>query len=112
MGNSDALEMTWHDDGHSLFLEINKSELVVLTVMCPGSHDAACRVNKRVGCLVQHFVGRFGLEVNVGVCPPTEQLPVAWSLVGDPSDVDLCQVWIVPTSDEVFSAWAATVRGD
>lgn len=103
-------EMMWHDDGHSLFLEINRSELVVVTVMCPGNQDSPCRVNKRAGCLVQHFVGRFGLELNVGVCAPAEQVPIAWSVVGDSSDTDLCQVWIVPTSDDVFSAWAATMR--
>jgi hypothetical protein len=108
--NAGPGEMVWFDDGHSMFLEINRSEVVVTTVMCPSGNESPCRVNQRVGCLVQHFVGRFGFDVNVGVCPATEQVPIAWALVGDPSDVDLCQVWVVPTADEVFAAWASTMR--
>jgi hypothetical protein len=104
-------EMVWHDDGHVLYLEINQAELVVQMVSCPHGPQAPCRVNRHVGCVVEHFVFRFGLEVNVGVCPAAAELPVAWALAGDPTDVDLCQVWIVPTADEVFAAWAATMRG-
>lgn len=103
-------EMMWRDDGHSMFLELNRSEVVITTVMCTGGTDSPCRENKRIGCLVQHFLGRFGLESNVGVCPAAEQIPIAWAVVGDPSDVDLCQVWVVPTADDVFAAWAATMR--
>jgi hypothetical protein len=110
MAGSRQQEMMWYDDGHSMFLELNRTEVLITTVMCSGAADSPCRQNKRIGCLVQHFLGRFGLEVNVGVCPAAEQIPIAWAVVGDPMDVDLCQVWVVPTGDDVFAAWAATMR--
>lgn len=102
----------WHDDGHVLWLELNKSEVVVTTVMCPHGEGAPCR-HHRIGCVVQHFIHRYGLECNVGVCPAAEQIPVAWALIGgdiNTQDIDECQVWVVPTMDDVFSAWAETMR--
>lgn len=107
-----AAETRWHDDGHVLWLELNKSDLVVVGVLCPHRQDgeSACR-HRTAGCLVEWFVMRYGLECNVGVCAPAGELPVAWSLAGDPYDLDACQCWIIPISDDVFSAWAAGQRG-
>jgi hypothetical protein len=38
-------------------------------------------------------------------------MPIAWSLVGDPHDLDAAQVWIIPTADEAFAAWLITQDG-
>jgi hypothetical protein len=102
----------WYDDGHVIWLELNRSEVVVTTVMCPGGEGAACR-HPRIGCVVQYFVNAYGLECNVGICPAAEQIQIAWTLIGgDPSysDLDECQIWIVPTADDIFSSWAETMR--
>lgn len=104
-------EVRWHDDGHRLALELNRSELVVTTVVCPkdGVPDAPCQ-HPRWGCVVDYFVSRFGLECHVGVCVPSDEIRVAWALVGDQVDLDAAQVWVISTSDDIFAAWADTMR--
>ena len=103
-------DLRWHDDGHQLWLQLARDELVIATVLCPHSsalEPGPCAV-RQAPCVVTHFVTRFGLECNVGTCAPEEYLTVAWSLVGDPDELDLAQVWIIPTTDEVFASWRAT----
>lgn len=97
----------WHRDGHVMFLQLNRTEVVVWTVNCPGNDDRACQVG-RFPCLVQHFLDRFGLECNVGVCDVHREMEIAWSLQGDPLDPEACQVWVIPIADEAFAAWLAT----
>lgn len=106
---SGALE--WHGDGHVLWLQLARDELSVAAVVCPhgGDPDAPCRA-RQTACLVRHFVERFGLECNVGVCAPAEHLEVAWAVVGDRDDLDLAQVWVIPVADDVFASWSATQR--
>ena len=99
-------ELRWHEDGHSLWLQLVRSELVVATVICPhGSSDEGACKSRQAQCIVTHFIDRFGLECNVGVCAPTERLDVAWALTGDADDLDSAQVWIIPTSDDVYASW-------
>jgi len=102
----------WHDDGHSVWLELNKAELLVVGVNCPHRNepDSPCQ-GPNYGCLVEWFVMRFGLDCNVGVCEPSGEVAIAWSVIGNTYDLDLCQCWIIPTADDVFSMWAATQRG-
>lgn len=100
-------EIVWHNDGHRLHLQINRNELVVSSVTCPGGDDRQCAIGK-TDCIVQHFVDIYGLECNVGICDATSEMTVAWSAVGDMEDLDLCQVWIIPIDDEAFSAWLIT----
>ena len=60
-------------------------------------------------CVVKWFVETYGLECNVGVCKPSGSLHVAWTFIGDAHrDLSACQVWIIPTDDEAFSAWMVT----
>lgn len=96
----------WHDDGHQIWLQIVRSDISVVTVICPHTNDdaAPCR-SRQAPCVVQFFVDRFGLECNVGICTPSESIDVAWTLVGDPDDLDLAQVWVIPTTDDVFASW-------
>jgi hypothetical protein len=111
MSNVSTDTVMWHDDGHVIWLELNKAEVVVTTVICPAKDsEAPCRHHK-VGCLVQYFVNRYGLDCNVGVCPASDQLRIAWAFYGDVDDLDAAQVWIVPVDDDVFSAWASNMRG-
>lgn len=106
-------DVRWHDDGHRILLELVKSDLSITTVICPHKDDLSqpCQ-HRSVGCMVRWFLDRYGMECHVGVCPPAEELQIAWALVGDEFDLDAAQVWVISTTDEIFGAWAATLRGD
>lgn len=104
VANSD--ELVWHDDGHRLWLEMNRDSLVVLSVFCPNP-DGACH-NRHGKCVVVEHLDRYGLECHVGQCPPDEHMIVAWSVQGDMDDPDDSQVWIISTTDSLFSAWRST----
>lgn len=99
-------ELRWHEDGHSLWLQLARSELVVATVVCPNANtdEGECH-SRQAPCVVTHFIDRFGLECNVGICPPTERLDIAWALTGDADDLDSAQVWVIPTADDVYASW-------
>jgi len=99
-------ELVWNNDGHSVDLRIEKNELIVTGFNCPNSETGSeCRKHS-TECIVEWFVHRFGLECNVGVCEPTSQMKIAWAITGEPQlGFDMCQVWIIPTADEFFSAW-------
>lgn len=97
--------MIWHRDGHSIKLQLQKHELLITDVVCPG--DSACS-HEQAGCLVEWFLRRFGLDCNVGIAEPVGSMEIAWTLVGDTYDLDLCQVWVIPVNDEAFAAWLLT----
>jgi hypothetical protein len=97
--------VVWHNDGHVMLLELNRSDLNVLYLSCPEHESCQHPVH---GCVVRFFLNRFGLECNVGVAPPVGEMPIAWSFQGDFSDLDASQVWIIPTTDEAFAAWLVT----
>lgn len=102
--------MRWHDDGHTIFLQLNKSEVRVIAVLCPHAFEqhGPCKHPDAV-CVVEWFLLRFGLECNVGVCDPAPEIKVAWSYVGDiAKSLDMGQVWVIPISDEAFAAWLIT----
>lgn len=96
-------EMVWHRDGHFIHLQLNKENLLITHVTCPGGE-----CDHKGSCIVEWFIRRFGLDCNVGICPPEENLEIAWCLVGDENDLDLCQIWVIPVKDEAFSAWLVT----
>lgn len=102
--------VSWNDDGHVLWLELNRAEVRVTGVDCPGGDDLKCASEH--GCLVRHFVLRFGLECNVGTCAPAESLAVAWTFIGSLYDLDAAQVWVIPTDDPIWGAWAGGQRGE
>jgi len=99
--------MTWHNDGHSFMLVLDKSLIITSLFHCPHRNDDAqpCRVGET--CIVETFIDRFGLDCNVGVTEVAGAIEIAWTLVGDKSDEDECQVWVIPVNDEFFSAWSA-----
>lgn len=99
-----APEMLWHKDGHIMHLQLNKENLLITHVTCPGKEEC----QHSVGCLVEWFLKRFGFDCNVGVCAPEENMEIAWCLVGDTQNLDLCQIWVIPVSDEAFAAWLVT----
>lgn len=100
-------EMVWHNDGHAIYLRLNKAEVEIVGVDCFGGNAGACW-NERYGCLVKHFISIYGLECNVGVSAVQERMDICWSIVGDPYDVESGQLWFVPLNDEAFSGWLAT----
>jgi hypothetical protein len=59
-------EMLWHNDGHSISLRINKSDVEILEILCPTGRAGECH-HERVGCVVKYFIGRFGLDCNFGL---------------------------------------------
>jgi len=99
-------QVLWNNDGHTIELRLNKAELNIIAVVCPHEEDdseAPCRSPS--GCVVKHFVHIYGLECNIGVCPPEPVMEISWCLQGDFGDVETSQLWFVPTDDEVFYAW-------
>ena len=99
-------QVFWNNDGHSIDLKLNKAELEIATIVCPHSEDdneAPCR--SKSGCVVKHFIHLYGMECNIGVCPPEPTMEISWCLQGEFDDIDLGQLWFVPTNDEVFYAW-------
>lgn len=100
-------EMLWHNDGHAIYLRLNRSEVEVVGVDCHAISGAPC-LNERYGCIVKHFISIYGLECNVGVAPVNEHMEICWSLVGDPFDVESSQLWFVPLNDEAFKGWLAS----
>lgn len=99
-------EAEWVRDGHFVWLELSHATLNIVGVQCPNEKNptAPCR-HVRHGCLVRHFLQLYGLECNVGVCEPAGYLEIAWCLQGDSLDPDLAQVWVIPTTDTIFSAF-------
>jgi hypothetical protein len=105
-------EITWHDDGHRMILSLTRSEVHITMVVCPhGGRHGNCH-HPKYGCIVNWFLMHYGLDCHVGVCAPAEEIQIAWSLVGDPHDVDAGQVWVISVDDVLFSAWASAQRGE
>ena len=102
--NDSHQDMIWHDDGHTVSLRINRAELEVVEVSCPQAPDKKCN-HDEFGCIVQYFIYRYGMECNAGSCLPTPQIEICWTLLGDPKNIDMSQVWFMPKTDELFSAW-------
>jgi hypothetical protein len=100
-------EVVWHKDGHMIYAQINKSDLVITSVHCPGHEERECKLGS-FDCIVTWFLETYGMECNVGICDPSRELEIAWSAVGDFSDSSMCQVWVIPTEDEAFAAWLVT----
>jgi hypothetical protein len=97
----------WHSDGHSIYMVLNRNELEIQVVSCPGHEGRECQIGK-FDCIVDWFLDRYGLDCNVGVSEINSTMEIAWSVQGDTSDPDTCQVWVIPIADEAFSAWLAT----
>lgn len=104
------LETVWHDDGHSIWLTLNQSELSIVTIHCPHSKGAGECWHDEVGCIVTWFLNRFGLECHVGVAPPEEEMRLAWAWSGSRYDLDSSQVWVMSTRDEFYAAWAVSQK--
>ncbi len=100
-------EVVWHNDGHVMYLHLNRSEVTISQVVCPQTEDRQCKVGK-FDCIVTYFLETYGLDCNVGICECSGNLELAWSVVGDTDDPELCQVWVIPVDDEAFSAWLIT----
>lgn len=103
-------EIRWHNDGHIVTLSLNKDKLEIIDVYCSNKEkdDSPCQ-HDDVPCVVEYFLNLYGIECNVGVAPPNAKMPIAWALVGDRhKDLGSCQVWVIPTEDEAFSAWIAS----
>jgi len=100
-------ESVWHSDGHRMYMQLNKSELSIQVVTCPGGDDRECAIGK-FDCIVTWFLEQYGLDCNVGVSEVASDMEIAWMVQGDPTDADLSQVWVIPIADEAFSAWLVT----
>lgn len=98
-----AAEMVWHNDNHAIHLRVNRSEVEIVHVDCPGENNSACQVDDQ--CVVQYFIDRFGFDCNAGSCPASETIQICWTLGGNTKDLDSCQLWFMPITDETFQAW-------
>ena len=95
----------WHNDGHVIHLELNRSNVVITHIECPASEE--CR-HEHYGCMVTWFLEQFGLECNVGIGPAASEIQIAWMLSGDSHDLEAAQIWVIPVNDEAFAAWLIT----
>lgn len=102
--------MKWHDDGHYLLLRISKSDLEIIDIHCPNEEKGEC-LDQMYGCVVKHFVRRYGLDCNAGACPAIDKMEICWTLIGDSRILEECQLWFMPKTDEVFAAWLQTKKG-
>jgi hypothetical protein len=100
-------EMVWHNDDHKIHLRINRSEIEIVEVECPHGDNGECHTEYD-GCAVIWFLDRYGLECNAGSCPASETLQICWTLSGDNRDMESCQLWFMPLTDETFQAWLTT----
>lgn len=109
MVNTDE-EIKWHNDGHIVTMLLNKDKLEILKVVCPNieRNNSLCE-HDDVACVVEYFLKIYGLDCNVGVVEPSGEISFAWAFIGDRhKDLGSCQVWVIPTNDEAFSAWLST----
>lgn len=100
----------WHNDGHSVTILLNKSFLEIVSIYCPnnGNSDSSCS-HHDVPCVVEYFLQIYGFDCNVGVTIPKETINFAWAFIGEKhKDLGSCQVWVIPSDDEAFSAWITT----
>lgn len=106
MDNKD--ELTWHNDGHAIYLSLQGPEVLIQQVTCPG--DGPC--THRGVCIVDYFISRYGFECNIGSCEPAGEMEICWAVAGNPDrDFDEAQLWFVPINDEVFYAWMTSRLG-
>ena len=99
-------EVAWNNDGHKVSLRLNKSDLEVSEVVCPHDpEDSESPCFTETGCVVTNFINLYGLECNIGVCPPEPEMEICWCIQGSISDIETSQLWFVPVKDEVFYAW-------
>lgn len=112
MTSSSEQIMEWHNDGHSISIMLNKSIFLIDKITCPNDEFGACHSDAVGGCFVQWFLNRYGFDCNVGVVPAQPHLEIAWTRIAEsPHDPEQWQVWVIPTSDEIFAAWMATQNG-
>lgn len=97
----------WNVDGHRVLLQLNRNELSIQMVVCPDKENRPCSL-AGLDCIVTWFLDVYGLDCNVGVSEVASEMELAWSVQGDFSDPDLCQVWVIPVADEAFSSWLET----
>lgn len=95
-------EALWHKDGHFIHLMLEKEAVNVSSVTCPDGKE--CKTEEDA-CVVQFFVERYGLDVNVGSCPAAADIEIAWTLIGKMRDLESAQLWIIPVEDYVFQAF-------
>jgi len=49
-------------------------------------------------------------ELEITGISPAESIDICWTLIGDSRVIEECQLWFMPKSDEVFSAWLETKK--
>jgi hypothetical protein len=102
---STEVASVWHNDGHSISLELNRANLIITDVKCSDGEECKHQTH---GCMVRWFIERYGLECNVGVTPAAPEIDIAWMSAGDMYDLESAQVWIIPVTDDAFAAWLIT----
>ena len=102
---STEVASVWHNDGHSISLELNRANLIITDVKCSDGEECKHQTH---GCMVRWFIERYGLDCNVGVTPAAPEIDIAWMFAGDMYDLESAQVWIIPVTDDAFAAWLIT----
>ena len=102
--------LIWNPDGHTLRVILNRDDLEVSLATCPNGAkpDTECWHDDVKGCVVGHFVERYGIGGNLGVGAPVSGLmEIAWAGRGNPKDVSTMDIVFLPVEDIEFASWLA-----
>jgi cytochrome c oxidase subunit 2 len=73
--------MTWHEDGHSFCVTIDKSVAMPTMFHCPNRVDETSACMHDGDCVVERFMDVYGLECNVGVSEVSGPVEIAWTII-------------------------------
>jgi len=107
---SNIIETEWHTDNHTMSVYLDADSITVIST-CPTAGKTGDCHTEGIGCIVTYFLDIYGLDCNVGQALAHPDMKIAWSVVGDPRDMDLCQVWVIPEEDAAFQGWFTHVTG-
>lgn len=100
----ESLDPEFIEDGHLIRFVWERDTVLITDVHCPNSGSMSLCNRRRSYCVVDRFLGVYGLECNVGVAPIDGPIEVAWMGLPGESDIDseFEQVWVVPVTDTQY----------
>lgn len=104
----------WQEDGHKVLFKWQRDSILIEVVTCPHEGtNAACNY-KRDFCLVQRFLGVYGVELNIGEILLDGPIEVAWTAEEGDSDLDqqYAGLWVTPVNDISYKAMKLALSDD
>lgn len=91
----------WMEDGHKVSFRWLRDSVVIDSISCPHEGTNAVCNYKREGCIVQLWLGVYGVETCIGETAIDGPVEVAWTSVPGESDLDrdVSSLWVTPIYD-------------